>query len=77
MYFNIVLLNEKCSKCTYQLFNSNDLVRTASARWNNELSVCEQTFYTYHCFKICFKQPHTLLPKINLRKIIRYAEIVL
>ena len=55
MYFDIVLLNEKCTKCIYQLLDSNDLVPTASSRWNNELSVNEQTFSTYHSFKICFK----------------------
>lgn len=73
MYFDIVLLNKNCTKCIDQLLTSNDLVPTTSARWNNELSVCEQTFYTYHCFKIFFKQPHLLLLKINLRKIIRYV----
>ena len=52
MYFDIVLLDEKCSKCIYQIVNSNDLVRTASesVRWNNELSVYEKkNFSTYHC----------------------------
>ena len=55
MHFDIVLLNENCIKCIYQLLNSNYLVPTASYRWNNELLVYEQTLSTYHSFKICFK----------------------
>ena len=56
MYFDIVLLNEKCTKCIYQHLNNNYLVPTVSARWNNELSAYEQVFSTYHCIvKICFK----------------------
>ena len=35
MYFHIALLNEKCTKCIYQLLNSNDIVPTASSGWNN------------------------------------------
>ena len=35
MDFDNVLLNEIYTKCIYQLLNSNDLVPTASSRWNN------------------------------------------
>ena len=44
MYFDIALLNGNCTTCIYQRLSSNDLVPTASSRWNNELSVYEQTF---------------------------------
>lgn len=35
--------------------NSNDFVGTGSARKNNEFSIYEQSFSTYHSFKIYFK----------------------
>ena len=57
MYFDIVLLNEKCTKCIHQFLNSNDLVPTALSRWNNELSVYAQSFSTYHSFKM-FQNNH-------------------
>ena len=44
MYSDIMLLTGKYTKCIYQLLYRNDLVPTASDRWNIELSVHEQPF---------------------------------
>ena len=76
MYFDIVLFNEKCTKCTYQLLNSNDLVPTASSRWNNELSVYEQTFSTYRIIlRYVSKQPQ--IPLFSGYNIEFYTEFFL
>ena len=61
MYFDIVLLDEKCSKCIYKIFNSNDLVRTASVRWNNELSVYEKKPFL-HIIVLLPRILHRILP---------------
>lgn len=53
MYFEVILLNEKCTKAIYKTLNYTDVVPTAISRWNNELPH-GQNLCIQDCFKICF-----------------------
>lgn len=53
MYFEVILLNEKCTKAIYKILNYTEAVPTAISRWNNELPL-EQNLCIQDCFKICF-----------------------